>query len=605
MDTTPSFTLEVRSSYDKWQWNSDDENVAMENSVSWSAINQAGGIRVNWVDNETVEIALPNRANYYYSDIRIKYSSVSYYLYFNIESNTPIIYNDSGNVTFIYRYKFNWKRTYLTALINSWNMDKNVKILRHNHNLWDLFLNQPDPLLKKFEKYEFKWDYRQSSFGNWSYRLRFYATSSLYTLIAPVIYYAFIFDGTPYLFPLIVGGVNGTTAEDAAATLGSGSTPYYNNEILLDKLASQYSSNGFVGKFFGPNMHNIITYKTNFMNIERRVNNKALYGIKFTNDLFSAGNDFFLNIPLPSIVSKNLPTTKNSKTLNIEHLRYLKAGICNGTFNLIALADKNLNYNLIPVKLKFTTIKADGIYCTFENSSEYGTPPEWTIPFSTHLPCNVDSYLKWANDNEVLLKQQRTSTQISSILMEVGGAITALIGLISLPITGGASTALIASGAAIAGGVATAASGLAKNVQSIMDYDAQFNQAKQKYQGNISSGDGTDFAYYYKYAYTFSSYSSPSNTFQIQIMPDVVIQEINNVLYYNGYYQPRYWNVDLYHDNQSKDFLYYKLDANDPSVHQVVGEFVSSWKNNITQHSPEQITNYLIKFLANGIRIWR
>lgn len=605
MNTTPSYTLEVRSSNDKWQWNSDDENVAMENSTSWSAINPAGGIRVNWIDNETVEIALPNRATYYYSDIRIKYSSVSYYLYFNIESNIPIIYDENGNVTFIYKYKFNWKRTYLTALINSWNMNKNVKILRHNHNLWDLFLNQPDPLLKKFEKYEFKWAYRYSTFGNWSYRLRFYVTSSLYTLIAPVIYYAFIFDGTPYLFPLIVGGNNGKAAEDAAATLGVGSTPYYNNEILLDKLASQYSSNGFVGKFFGPNMHNIITYQTNFMNIERRVDNKALYGIKFTNDLFSAGNDFFLNIPLPSTVSKNLPTTKNSTTLNIEHLRYLKAGVCNGTFNLIALADKNLNYNLIPVKLKFTTLKADGIYCTFENSSEYGTPPEWTIPFSTHLPCNVNSYLQWANDNEVLLKQQRTSTQISSILMEVGGAITALIGLIALPITGGTSTALIASGAAIAGGVATAASGLAKNVQSVMDYDAQFNQAKQKYQGNISSGDGTDFAYYYKYAYSFSGYSSPSNTFQIQIMPDVVIQEINNVLYYNGYYQPRYWNVDLYHDNQSKDFLYYKIDANDPSVHQVVGEFVSSWKNNITQHSPEQITNYLIKFLANGIRIWR
>ena len=84
MNTTPSYTLEVRSSNDKWQWNSDDENVAMENSTSWSAINPAGGIRVNWIDNETVEIALPNRATYYYSDIRIKYSSVSYYLYFNI-----------------------------------------------------------------------------------------------------------------------------------------------------------------------------------------------------------------------------------------------------------------------------------------------------------------------------------------------------------------------------------------------------------------------------------------------------------------------------------------------------------------------------------------
>lgn len=602
MNTTPSYTLEVRSSNDKWQWNSGDENVAMENSTSWSAINPDGGIRVNWIDNETVEIALPNRASYYYSDIRIKYSSVSYYLYFNIESNTPIIYDENGNVTFIYRYKFNWKRTYLTALINSWNVDKNVRILRHNHNLWDLFLNQPDPLLKKFEKYEFQWSYNDYLIGSWSYRLKFYPTASYYSLISPVVYYAFIFDGTPYLCPLLVGNESGPSSYDCAVRLGSSTsgTAYYNNEVMLDKLASQYNSNGFVGKFFGPNLHNIYTYQTAFISDEIVIEGKSIFRFKFTNDVFSKRNDRFLYISLQSTVSKNLPTAKNSTTLNIEHLRYLKAGICNGTFNLLALANSEINYNLIPIKLKFTTLKADGIYCTFENSSEYGTPIEWTIPFSTHLPCNVNSYLQWSHDNEVLLKQQRTNAEVASTIAEIGGLITTLIGAIMIPITGGASAIL-----ATAGGALTAAGAVASHVKASETYDAQINQAKQKYQGNINSGDGTDFAYYYKYAHQTIDGSNPTNTYQVQVMPEAVIQEINNVLYYNGYYQPRYWNVDLYHDRQSQEFLYYKLDANDPSVHQVVGEFVSSWKNNITQHSPEQITNYLIKFLANGIRIWR
>ena len=610
-------TIKVLTSQDLWQYMEDNEDISTA-YVGTTAITEFVS-SINWVDENTIELYPEQAQNNAYNWSTIIVSpSTSMELYFRLKKRRPVTKKD-GNTTYILTYELDWKRTYVRRFFNNLgSYPVTTTVLRNNVYNFDIQLNQEDPKLKKFENIDYRWNYSNLTLAiDRSNGICCSTPENGKTadLVNPVMYYIIIDVGKFWLLPVLCKDHTRVKFGWKGYYKSNGDYEWFNmNDRDLGYYSKNVNSEGFVGKFLGPNLWTLnmdAGYVGDANDPDYKfftgANNEQYFGIQLRPKMFSK----FKYVAYIDKQCNLYPTSPDSEYYSPVHLKYLKGGLYNNHLDLASLyyfAQDKTERRLF-FKINYSLVKQDGFYHVLENNG-IGNQTDWTFSFSSCLPAPCNNYLKWAQANEPQMKAQVATKATTAAIL---GLATIIMGVV----TAGASVpAMLGGMGAAVGGISSAVSmgtiatiGSAANaVSTAATTDATINAKKQTMTGNVISGDGTEFAYLPIYLANQDTTNTSYYVTQTQYMEPNQIKEINSILYYYGMYQPRVMTVNnsISNGNAGRSgFIYYQFDANDERLMKAIKEWVARESNRyVFNNAIKDVVNYVYKFLCKGIRVW-
>lgn len=199
------------------------------------------------------------------------------------------------------------------------------------------------------------------------------------------------------------------------------------------------------------------------------------------------------------------------------------------------------------------------------------------------------------------IKQQNTlfNSLTSAIMLGIGAAATYA--------TGGLTFPLLAT-------IGAGAFGLMRNdrafSQNRVNLNATIEQAKEKYGGNIISSNSADFAFI-NWNMTDQINNQPPRQYDepltFRYLTDEQKAVIDQILFKFGRYAKKtYEYLDMLSINDPYKFLYFEIDMDEDTIISMFDRFTQLITDNgLCTISREQISNYLLNFMNNGIRIWK
>lgn len=587
-------------------------------------------MKINFLDFETIELVDSISASTTPTCIRFVVNG--FLLFYTLDNQTPLANPNSNGISPLLRYKLNWKLTFLRRFIMDNKSQVNYYYFkRSNRFKWDPRINTPCPMVEKLmENVTLRKVYVKSTLSTNKWTITKWDSYSVY--IPCIMYYIFSKNGRFYLFPLLDGTESFTPGQ-------AGMKVYYNNRIFngngraantrqhLESLASQWKTNGYIGKFFGLNLA-AVSQDLGYMDSNNRnfdietYGNDTFFGYKFSHSMY---NNTGLNFDIGKSVNIGTVIDRTDNRYTFEHLRYINLGFFNNTFDLAKLywckfgSTVGASYasSTINCRILNADVKATGLYVTISNNGgvanylHYVNPETATFHLSNQLPVPIDTYLTWSNDNATALNNNYIIKQITSSLSIVTGIITTALSAVATAATFGTASPLTTLTAS--SGVASIVSGIAGLGTNAVQHNTTFQQAAQKYKGNIVSGDGVDFAYYnYYIKYTDDNQGGTNGqiisnwnaqVYSVDYIDDNISQAITDIIFMFGYPGLRSERVQLFdRHSTSITFTYHEFDMNKSrELQKLITAFTSivpKWLNT------NNIYNYITKKLENGVRWW-
>lgn len=375
-----------------------------------------------------------------------------------------------------------------------------------------------------------------------------------------------------------------TTTSDKKATLISNSY----NTISQLKFSQEYS-NKFLGLFFLPHLF----YMGSFAKIKtikyHTVSDSGTSSSVTTNTFLSLDiQPEGVTLPEHTLVDMTLkpnpiPTFNNNGLDNYYLTKYLRGRKYNNDLDL-SLYFKNEQF--------LTTG-----YFNYSGSGNYvdkllGRPLtdcSWTFPYQ--LPSGTDSYKNYINAN-----YNSYNTGIAIAKQNIGmGVATSLWQSLASSLTGyfGGIKNAGAIGAVNAGtGVFKSANHILSGVQALNRMKAQYADAKNTYGTEISNSMIRDSGWLYYY-----SAAEQYDGIEMFYGDEDFYLQLNNMIYFNSYYSPRYISLkDIVTNYTTWDCYFIQFEEND-------------LRNKIYKLFPTlplsiEIINDIGEILINGLRIW-
>lgn len=603
--------------------------------------------KINWVDKDTIQM---------YEDLGSTSAPVTCIkvvpqygtdLYFTVAEDIPVAANSDSQFTTVKTFKLSWKLTFLYQFINKYKNERSIYAFkRSNRFKFDPRVNIECPIVKKFmQGKQLRTIYIQTQISSSNKRWSITDYDGYTVRIPAISYYVFSEDGEFTLYPLLDGTVeeapsrggvrvqvNSSGGSSTYYTIKNGDIRWSNTRQHIESYASEKKTSGFVGKFLGLNLSFIIPPTSNvtswFATDENgRFKHKyygvnSFYGYKFDHNMW---NGVGLAFDIGRGVNVGQVIDPSDGKYNFEHLRYVDLGFYKNVFDLSTLywcingsIDSGSTYKSQTINCKCldTQLKGDGFYITISNNGgqanylNYVDPEAAVFHMSNQLPVPIDTYLTWSNDNATQINANYTAKQITAAIGVVVSAVIAVAGLAAAPITGGASLGATLAAVGGIGGAIGGSVGLATNA---VETASVFNQAEKKYNGNIVSGDGVDFAFYnYYLKYTDNNQGGTAGQiirnpyvqcYTVSYFDDVTLRAINEIVYYYGYYGTRIENTYLMdRGSSSVSFTYHEYDvSNSPRLQKLIADF-SNWLPNWINHN--EIQKYITSKLNGGVRWW-
>lgn len=618
----------------KWEYDSSTNDAIYEpesfqNDANWTEWTEG----VEWENREVIRAILadnrPDLGNV--KQLKIEINGVN--SYYTLFESQPF---DGGVVG---RFALDWKRTFINPILN--HQLAKVTTTRYTKAKWTPQLRMTDDKLDSYMQNQFiertmeVTDIESNATKKFSYLWRKKTTSTEDPRPIPLIMYYFFMDkGILYAAPVMQLGKRKkdvwVEVSYGGKQINTGKTNTTNSEDVLNRIASAKLTSSFIGKFFWLNIHMVMNgldleVNTNdFIVLDDGANSsETAWGFRVSNQQ-EITNYMNFNVILNRRFTPQVPREINATEMTYEHLEYTYLRLYNNQFDIPTLAYVNRETISphIPVKCIQSTITGAGAHGVMDNgripndtdpkhSYVLNTPQEsHTFHFSNQLPVPVDTYLQWSNDNASLLSTQHVNKQIKSAIGVIGGLLMGILAIAAIPFTGGFS---LAAGALAVGGVTSAiGSGVQAGAEST-NIQATFNQARQKYGGNIVSGDGTDFAHlatYLKHPLILTNggyiYGYNKQPYEIGRLSDEQVININNTLYWFGRKIRTYHPSLRLRDNEdNRVFHYFEFEENDTNLSQSVQKWLSSVNSTGYPVSVKEIIGYIVKFLAKGVRVWK
>lgn len=640
------YILEYRSVLPP-HWKTDTPDVYPNVYDGFTAETEANSY-IEWVDNETFNKVIttpypPNNAPP--ECYRLRNPDMSRNLapcaYYTIIEKIPVSGSEPNvkNVGWICKYRLNYKMTFLGQWIEAQQVILNARTKRCSYSEWSPNGRIPDSRIQE----ALKDTYSPSMYiyGSTPKQFNFERKDGGNMNLPVIMYYVYTDKGKVWLIPELLEGrylTNTGTRVTFKNTPILNTALYCNRTENIESVMSK-NANGFLGKFFGPNLNMLndeynATNKEDFISIEGDTNISIapIFGVRYRHNMFIS-NYFTISLPDVKTVqnSYHIPPSyeeeeeePSQQKYTYEHLEHMTLKVFDNVFDLpIMNWTKPSNYGetvYFVVRIPGLIVKPDGIFALIDQYKDlvngfpseeryitYEDPNNSTFHYSSQLPTIVDTYKQWANDNLTSLTNQYYLKQQSTVLNGVLSGLASIVGIVGSIFSGGATLPLAAAGVGGLAGVIKSASTVNQNKINIIN---TVEQAKQKYKGNILSGSGISFSYYNYYLGNINNQNNYGHN-ATPLTYNYLSKEQKKIIDYIYYWYGRakidvIEILDLTMIKEGWNFLYFELDYEDDVLTSFFNTVVVAIsQTNIVATPFETIYSYLLNFVKNGVRIWR